>query len=131
MTFGKSTTCAGAPQAVQSVENVSGQKPAFITRSTMFPSEMAGASIAEIEPDARRRAASTRAGCGRFVDECCWARRVHVGSRCAGLSRSMSFGTRTWSAHVDLITAIEGSGTSCARSRLRVVGAGDIPGFAP
>lgn len=34
-TFGKSMTCDARPSAVQSVEKVSGQKPACMTRSTM------------------------------------------------------------------------------------------------
>ena len=52
ITFGKSITCAVRASGVQSVENVSGKKPACKYAFGHVPAKMAGAPVAQIELDA-------------------------------------------------------------------------------
>ena len=129
MQLGKSMTPVVRLFAFQSVENVSGQKPAFMMRVDRVPSHMAGLPVADVEPDAAAaRRQHLRQDVAAVVDDAVGRRREHVRDDVAALQQIDQLGKRRDRlAHVDHHRQIEGAGDLLrAPQHLVVVRAGDV-----
>ena len=122
-------TCAVRPSGVQSVENVSGQKPACMTRSTMSHRRWPVRPLPTSNQTPRRRAASTSGRMRPLSSTMLFGGGANMCvTMSPGLSRSMSLRQRRDRlAHVDHHRQIEGGDDLLrAPQHLVVVGAGDV-----
>ncbi len=123
-------TWAVRPSGVQSVEKVSGRKPAFSTLFGHIPPQMAGAPIAEIEPDAAAAGGHhLRQNVPGVVDDAVRRRRKHVGDDIARFEEREQLGQRRHRlTHMDHHRQMERRGHFLrAPEHLEIVRAGDVP----
>ena len=118
------------PSGVQSVENVSGQKPACMTRSTMSHLRWPVRPLPRSNQTPRRRAASTSGRMRPVSSTMLFGGGANMWvTMSPGLSRSRSLGSGETVCPMWIITGRLNGGGHLLRApqHLVVVGAGDIP----